>query len=494
MSTVPFERRRPPLPPDIAKQLPQNLEAERAILGAVLLDNSSLQPAIGIVQPDDFSLSQHKILFRAMLELQQAGRPIDSVTMFEALASRNQLEAAGGAAYLSQLPDGLPRATNVPHYAEIVAEKAALRRIVLETHYVQERALEAGANRAELQKCLAATAALLPSAHEATNDDRWQYSAMEFLSAEFPEPEQLITGLIPRQGTAMFVAMPHHLKSWLTLAIAMGATVPGTLLGKLEVPKPVRTLLFAVEDNRADVRKRMRDLVYSKTFPDWEPKNLMVWSRPKQGFDIMNEMDFQRLLRGVQEHHAELVIIDVMRRIFRGDINSPKESAALCEQFDRLRDVTGAALAVVHHENRKGEDILRAAAGSFNFQGWADVTIQLKRKIQEGTASRVEIECDYQLGRGVEPLCMVLDFGSEVALRLEAMEDSANTSELREKLGQEWTVRDLAEVLDVHKANAYRRLKKLLSAGIIEKVKGGKRGRTGGLARYCFVESSSHDE
>ena len=479
------------------KALPHNLEAERCILGAVLLDNAALDRARagGIAGFDEFFLPQHRYIWRAMADCQKAGHPIDTVSLMETLANRQELESAGGVAYLSQLADGLPRITNVEHYAHIVAEKAALRRIVREAFDVQRRALEGGWDLPTLQKQLiSAGSAAVADPHENQNGDRWQYSALEFLAAEFPEPEQLITGLIPRQGKVMFVAMPHHLKSWLTLAIAMGGTRAGTLLGKLEVPKPMRTLLFAAEDNRSDVRKRARDLVYSKTFADWDPAALAIWTRPKRGFNIMDEGDFQRLLQGVEKHRADLTIVDVMRTIFRGDINSPKESAALCEQFDRLIYSTGTALAIVHHENRKGEDILRAAAGSFNFTGWADVLIQLKRKSEDGTASRVEIEADYQLGRGIEPLCMTLDFGQEVALRLDSVEDSAGTEELRQRLGAEWTVRDLMEAADVAKANAYRRIKKWQQAGIVERVKGGKRGRTGGLARYTFTQDSSGED
>jgi len=133
---------------------------------------------------------------------------------------------------------------------------------------------------------------------------------------------------------------------------------------------------------------------------------------------------------------------------------------------------------------------MRAAAGSFNFAGWADVTIQLKRKIESGNISRVEIHADYQLGLGIEPMSLILDLTQEVALRMESLEEVENVEELRQGLGEQWTVRDVAEFLDVHKSNAHRRIKKLRAAGLVEKVKGGKRGISG-LARYCFVQDSS---
>jgi len=499
MSSIPISRPRKALQqPYLERPLPQSLDAERSILGAIILDNSAIRAAAEKLTFDDFFLPQHKRIFSAMIELAREGRPIEPVFLMEYLTRHDILEAAGGAAYISQLADGLPRVTNVGHYAQIVREKSAMRKVIFAANALQEQALSGGEDinkiltdaRAAIEK----SAAMVPDPHDNQNGNRWQYSALDFLSAEFPEPEQLITGLIPRQGSAMFIAMPHYLKSWFTLAVALGATKAGTLMGKLEVPKPVRTLLFALEDNRGDTRKRMRDLLSSKTFPDWDPDCFEIWTRPKNGFDLMDETDFQRLLGGVVKHKADMVILDVMRRVWRGDINSPQDSAALCEQLDRLRDATGAAIVVVHHENRKNEDILRAAAGSFNFVGWADVLVQFKRKIVEGTATRVEVECDYQLGRGVEPMCLTLDLGQDRALRLDALADSESTADLREKLGNEWTVRDLSEVADIHKSNAYRRIRAWKDAGVVEKVQGGKKGRVGGLARYSFIQDSSSEE
>jgi len=110
MATVPFERRKP-LSADIADKLPQNLEAERCILGAILLDNAALDAALKAVRAEDFFLPQHKVIFRAMLALQKAGRPIDTALLCEGLGARQQLDAAGGVAYITQLPDGCSRAT-----------------------------------------------------------------------------------------------------------------------------------------------------------------------------------------------------------------------------------------------------------------------------------------------------------------------------------------------------------------------------------------------
>src|SRR5579864_316820 len=128
----------------IERPLPHNLEAERSILGAVLLDNHALNAAVERLRSEDFFLPQHRHIFERMVQLGEKQQAIDTITLMEDLARSGALEAAGGVAYLSQLADGLPRATNVDHYARIVKEKAILRSLIYSASAIQEQALAAG--------------------------------------------------------------------------------------------------------------------------------------------------------------------------------------------------------------------------------------------------------------------------------------------------------------------------------------------------------------
>jgi replicative DNA helicase len=128
----------------LERPLPQNLEAERSILGAVLLDNHALNAAVQVLRSEDFFLPQHRHIFERMVQLSEKQQAIDTITLMEDLNRRGDLEAAGGIAYLSQLADGLPRVTNVDHYARIVKEKAILRSLIHSTAAIQEQALAAG--------------------------------------------------------------------------------------------------------------------------------------------------------------------------------------------------------------------------------------------------------------------------------------------------------------------------------------------------------------
>jgi replicative DNA helicase len=128
----------------LERPLPHNLDAERSILGAIILDNHALNAAVEKLRSEDFFLEQHRRIFERMIQLGEKQQGIDTVTLMDDLGRRGELEAAGGVAYLSQLADGLPRITNVEHYARIVKEKAVLRNLIFSTSAIQEQALAAG--------------------------------------------------------------------------------------------------------------------------------------------------------------------------------------------------------------------------------------------------------------------------------------------------------------------------------------------------------------
>jgi replicative DNA helicase len=125
------------------QKLPHHLDAERSVLGAILLDNQAFHPAIEILDASDFFLDSHRRLFARITRLAEQNRPIDLVTLHDELERAGELEAAGGSAYLSSLVDGVPRVSNVGHYARIVKEKSLLRNLINTSSNIINQALEA---------------------------------------------------------------------------------------------------------------------------------------------------------------------------------------------------------------------------------------------------------------------------------------------------------------------------------------------------------------
>src|SRR5438132_326415 len=104
----------------LVKGMPSNVEAERSVLGAILLDNSAYNQAAAQLRPDDFSLDSHRRIFLRMNDMAERSRAVDLVTLSEELMRNNELESVGGATYISSLTDGLPRLANIEHYTKIV--------------------------------------------------------------------------------------------------------------------------------------------------------------------------------------------------------------------------------------------------------------------------------------------------------------------------------------------------------------------------------------
>ena len=126
----------------LERPLPQHLDAERSILGAILLDNQALNAAIENLRPEDFFFDPHRRVFQQMVALGETQQAIDLVTLNDALDRRGELESCGGTPYLASLVDGVPRSANIEHYVRIVKEKALLRNLIHATHAIQERAFE----------------------------------------------------------------------------------------------------------------------------------------------------------------------------------------------------------------------------------------------------------------------------------------------------------------------------------------------------------------
>ncbi len=114
----------------LQKLPPQNIEAEQMVLGAILIENDSINKVIETLSPDDFYKDSHRRIFKVMLDMFETGDAIDLVTLSDALRGKTGLEAVGGASYLATLVSLVPTAANIKYHARIVREKAVLRKLI----------------------------------------------------------------------------------------------------------------------------------------------------------------------------------------------------------------------------------------------------------------------------------------------------------------------------------------------------------------------------
>ncbi|WP_406677519.1 replicative DNA helicase [Moorella sp. ACPs] len=126
---------------ELEKIPPQSLEAEQSVLGAIMLDREALLTVLEILKVEDFYREAHRLIYRAILDLNERGEAVDLLTVTEELRRQGQLEVVGGAAYLSSLTGDVPSVANAGYYARLVAEKATLRALVQAAGRITELAL-----------------------------------------------------------------------------------------------------------------------------------------------------------------------------------------------------------------------------------------------------------------------------------------------------------------------------------------------------------------
>jgi len=225
----------------LERPLPCNADAERSVLGAILLDNSGLPIARQTLTPGDFFFSQHRTIFRRAAELADAQQPIDSVTLSDLLDRHGELEAAGGPAYLSQLMDGLPRATNVEHYARIVKEKSALRRVIALANVIQDQAFDGEIDSAKLVEIAALKNGV---------GDSWR--AMFHTPEDFKNAPPLrfaIDGFLQLDGATLFGGLSGHGKTFVMLAVVKALLTGEKLFGFFKVCEMAARVVYLIPES-----------------------------------------------------------------------------------------------------------------------------------------------------------------------------------------------------------------------------------------------------
>jgi replicative DNA helicase len=117
-------------------------EIEASVLGAMMIEKEAVPKAIELLSPESFYLKEHRLIFEAMASLFDASEPIDTVTLYEELKKREQLEEVGGAVYISKLSQNISSAANIEYHAKIILEKQILRGLITSSHEIAKAAYE----------------------------------------------------------------------------------------------------------------------------------------------------------------------------------------------------------------------------------------------------------------------------------------------------------------------------------------------------------------
>ncbi len=318
------------------KTLPHNLEAERTVLGAVLVDNAAFSSAAEVLTREDFYRESHRRIFEAMAVLAERSQPIDLVTLKNELTRGGALEAAGGAAYLGSLLDGVPRITNVEHWSRIIKERAVLRNLIHASNRIVQSCFE-GEDEA---------AVLLDRAEKAIFDIAERRIRQGFVGIreivkesfrtidQLSQSKEMVTGLptgfvdidemtsgLQKGELVIVAARPAMGKTSFCLNVAQHASMrAGETVGifSLEMSKEQLVLRMLCSDSRVDAHKLRTGRLQEK---DWArlAKAYADLSASKVFIDdssTLSPLEMRAKCRRLRaEHGLGLVIVDYLQLV-----------------------------------------------------------------------------------------------------------------------------------------------------------------------------------
>jgi DnaB helicase-like protein/AAA domain-containing protein len=464
----------------LERPLPHNREAERSILGAILLDNNALNAAVEKLRSEDYFLSQHRQIFECMIQLAAKQVPIDTVTVMEHLEGFGQLEAAGGVAYLSQLADGLPRGTNVEHYARIVKEKAVLRSMADAADALRDACLTPGE---PIEPALARIREFLSGPVIEAGQKRIAFkTAADLASGGDQETHWIVCGVVAVGAISGLDAKVKAGKTTLVLDMVSN-TLDGTPFLGLPTAKtpvvylteqPLVSFRPAIERARLLGREDFVFLTFAET-------RGLAW--PQVASEAAKEC---------ARVGASLLVVDTLSQ-FAGLTGDRENNAgdALEAMLPLQHAATqGIAILVTRHERKSGGDVGDSGRGSSAFAGVVDIVLSLRRPEGKSPKNRRLLQ---SLSRFSEtPAELLVELAETGYLSLGGRQETAFKEAkdaifaIAPKLEPDAAdIMELARGTGIARPTAQRAIDALVRDGLLVRVGKGKRGSP---YRYFLAE------
>lgn len=390
-----------------AQTPPHDLDAERAVLGAILIHNEALAVIVDVLVPGDFYREAHQQLYGVMVNLYDHKSPIDLVVLSAALTAGGLLEKVGGLAYVASLTSGLPLGTNIGHHAGIVVD-CATRRKVIET----VAKVSALAYRGEMPATTIAEAAADKLAVLATPPKDSQpirlgdllTPGMEILERSqgvggvtglatgYQRLDDLLAGL-QREELILIAARPSQGKTALAMNIArfVGATVP-VLVCSMEMSRHQLFLRMLSSESRVDSHRMRTGWLRDEDWP--KVANAMVTLQEVQiWIDDAPQLSVadvrRRALKIRADFGLELIVIDYLQLMRGKGENRTQEVGSISRGLKSLAKELAVPIVALSQLSRESEGTSKRAARrpqlsdlreSGELEADADVVIMIYRE------------------------------------------------------------------------------------------------------------------
>jgi hypothetical protein len=332
--------------------LPHNLEAERSVLGCILLEGAeALGSVTAHLVPSDFYTEAHRAIYGAMLTLGAGGEPVSLITVQEELRRTDQLALVGGPAVLALAVEQGAVTSYLIHYAGIIREKAALRELIQAASHAIGEAFDDKRSALELldqarerldaitkRTAVADEAVLLPVR-----------SLRELRRAQIPEPQFHIEGWIPTKGLTFLVGDSEAFKSWWAKYMGMAKAMGVPLLGQIGVRQgPV--LYISEENGEVEDKRRADAICRGMGFAEDADPPFYVVSEASFNFD--DKARYAALRAIVAKLKIEWIIVDSFVRVHRRKEVDAGEMNSL--YMDRMKPLIkdGVDLLLLHHKRK----------------------------------------------------------------------------------------------------------------------------------------------
>lgn len=331
------------------RELPQDLAAEQSVLGGMLLSATAVSDVTEIVSAEDFYRPAHQTIYGCLLDLYKQGEPADPITVSAELERRGELLRVGGAPYLHTLIATVPTAANASYYAEIVAEKAVLRRLVEAGTRIVQLGYN-GADGADVDEVVdRAQGALSRAAARTGQTAGVRTPAIElddFLGSDMPEYDWLVPGLLERMDRLILTGEEGGGKSTflrqLSVQLASGIHPFG---GKPF--EPIRVLLLDLENSPRQVHRKLRP-IRLVAGGQYSRGAMNVYVRP-EGIDLLDDIDVRWIRALVEDTAPNVLITGPAYKMAGGDPTEERTAKAVAMHLDYLRATYQCAIVLEAH-------------------------------------------------------------------------------------------------------------------------------------------------
>ena len=437
--------------------LPQDPDIERAILGAIFLDNALLATVEATLGVQDFFVPVHRKIFEAMQKLALAGEAVEPLSLVNKLGGDPALIEAGGAAYLSKLGDGVYQKAPVAHWARIIRGCSFRRQLAYAGEHLIQAALEPNAKAEELAAHLQVLSKVYSDPFTSAKLSLFALSAEDLLARDIKPRQMLLDPVLPEQGLVMLYAYRGIGKTYIALGIAAAVSSGGMFL-RWAAPKPRRVLYVDGELPASTLQERVGMVLEGVDSTKRESGDFQLITPDLQErlMPDLATVEGQRLLEP-RLADVDLVVLDNLSALCRcGSENDGEDWAPVQEWTLGLRR-RGKSVLLIHHAGKN-----KTQRGTSRREDLLDTVITLKHPSDYNPSEGLRCEVHFEktrsmLSQAAKPFEVKLETGQDGRAVWTCRDlEHVKAEQAAELFSAGMSVRDAAEELGISKSAAGR--------------------------------------